>query len=142
VDLACWLAGELPSTVRAVVQPTAGEELQATQRFVVSLGFASGSLATVLYTDEGATGLAKEQIEMHAGGRSGVLHDFKRLELFDGRSRRELRNRGGDKGHRAQFVHLRSRLRDGDEDEAPAPLDTMAITLAALDAARGEEAAA
>ena len=139
VDLACWLAGELPTAVRGVIQPTRAEELQATQRFLVSLGFASGSLATVAYTDEGAAGLPKEYVEVHGGGRSAVLHDFRRLELFNGRSRRELRNRGGDKGHRAQLVHLMARLREGTDDDGPGPLDTMAITLAALAAAGGEQ---
>lgn len=139
VDLACWLAGELPTAVRGVIQPAPAEELQATQRFVVSLGFASGSLATVVYTDEGAAGLPKEYVEVHGGGRSAALHDFRRLELFDGRSRRERRNRGGDKGHRAQFVHLMARLREGTAGEAPDPLDTMAVTLAALAAAGSEQ---
>jgi len=125
--------------VRGVIQPTRAEELQATQRFLVSLGFASGSLATVAYTDEGAAGLPKEYVEVHGGGRSAVLHDFRRLELFNGRSRRELRNRGGDKGHRAQLVHLMARLREGTDDDGPGPLDTMAITLAALAAAGGEQ---
>jgi predicted dehydrogenase/threonine dehydrogenase-like Zn-dependent dehydrogenase len=137
VDLACWLAGALPTSVRALIQPAAGEELQTTQRFVISLGFADGSLATLLYTDGGASGLRKEYVEAHAGGRSAVLDDYRRLELFDGRSRRELRDRRGDKGHGRQFSHLLACARGGSGvDEEPSPLDSMAVTLAALDAGR------
>jgi predicted dehydrogenase len=137
VDLACWLAGATPATVRAVIQPIGGEMFQAAQRFTVSLGFANGSLATILYTDQGASGLAKEYVEAHAGGRSAVLHDFRRLELVDGRSRRELQDRHGDKGHRRQFTDLRRRLGDGTVEERPDPLSSMAVTLAALDAGMG-----
>jgi hypothetical protein len=109
--------------------------LQTAQRFLISLGFADGSLATILYTDQGATGLAKEYIEAHAGGRSGLLHDFRRLELFDGRSRNEVRERRQDKGHRAQFVDLRKSLTEDTSDGQLDPLDSMAVTLAALNSA-------
>ena len=132
VDLACWLVGAVPTTVQATIQPLESETLQTAQRFLISLGFADGSLATVFYTDQGASGLAKEYVEAHAGGRSGVLHDFRRLELVDGRSREEVRERRQDKGHRAQFVHLRKRLGGEVEMEDIDPLESMRITLVAL----------
>jgi predicted dehydrogenase/threonine dehydrogenase-like Zn-dependent dehydrogenase len=132
VDLACWLVGAVPTTVQATIQPLESETLQTAQRFLVSLGFPNGSLATVLYTDQGASGLAKEYVEAHSGGRSGVLHDFRRLELFDGRSREEVRERRQDKGHRAQFVHLRKRLAGEMGMEDLDPLESMRVTLEAL----------
>jgi predicted dehydrogenase/threonine dehydrogenase-like Zn-dependent dehydrogenase len=135
VDLACWLAGAVPTTVQATIQPLESETLQTAQRFVLSLGFADGSLATVLYTDQGASGLAKEYVEAHSGGRSSVLHDFRRLELLDGRSRDEVRERRQDKGHRAQFVHLRKRLGGEVMVDDVDPLKSMEVTLMALRAA-------
>ena len=134
IDLACWLAEAPAVSVLCSMQPLERETLQATQRFVVTLGFSNGSLATLLYTDQGASGLAKEYVEVHAGGRSAVLHDFRRLELFDGRSRREVSDRHRDKGHQRQFIHLTACLRDGVAGDAPDPLASMAVTLAALDA--------
>lgn len=132
VDLACWLVGSLPSNISGSIQPLEHEVLQTTQRFTVSLGFTDGSLASIIYTDQGAAGLAKEYTEAHAGGRSGVLHDLRRLELFDGGSRKEVRVHGQDKGHRAQFAHLRKQL-DGQLEAAELdPLDTMDVTLATL----------
>jgi polar amino acid transport system substrate-binding protein len=136
VDLACWLVGAVPSTAQATIHPLEPEILQTAQRFIVSLGFADGSLATILYTDQGATGLAKEYVEAHAGGRSGVLHDFRRLELFDGRAQDEVRERRQDKGHRAQFVHLRACLASGVTCTQLDSLDSMEVTLAALDSAQ------
>jgi predicted dehydrogenase/threonine dehydrogenase-like Zn-dependent dehydrogenase len=135
VDLACWLVGGAPTTVQATVQPLDGETIQTAQRFTLSFGFADGSLATILYTDQGATALAKEYVEVHAGGRSGVLHDFRHLELLDGRSRNQVRGRRQDKGHRTQFVHLRTRLAEGAASAQLDPLDSMHITLVALDSA-------
>jgi predicted dehydrogenase/threonine dehydrogenase-like Zn-dependent dehydrogenase len=138
VDLACWLVGATPTTVQATIQPLESESIQTAQRFIVSLGFADGSLATVLYTDQGAAGLAKEYVEVHAGGRSGVLHDFRRLELFDGRAHDEVRERRQDKGHRAQFVYLCTCLTEGATDTQLDPLDSMAVTLTALTAAQAD----
>jgi predicted dehydrogenase/threonine dehydrogenase-like Zn-dependent dehydrogenase len=142
VDLACWLIGAAPTSVHATVQPLVSETIQTAQRFVVSLGFADGSLATVIYTDQGASGLSKEHIEAHSGGRSGVLHDFRRLELFDGRSREEVRDRRQDKGHRAQFVHLHTCLVKSVADTALDPLDSMQYTLAALSSAQANHRSA
>jgi predicted dehydrogenase/threonine dehydrogenase-like Zn-dependent dehydrogenase len=132
VDLACWLVGAMPTTVQATIQPLQSETLQTAQRFALSLGFADGSLATILYTDQGASGLTKEYVEAHAGGRSGVLHDFRRLELFDERSREEVRGRRQDKGHRAQFVHLRAGSASGQVLGEPDPLDSMEVVIACL----------
>jgi predicted dehydrogenase/threonine dehydrogenase-like Zn-dependent dehydrogenase len=142
VDFACWLAGEIPTAIQATVRPLEGETASAAGRFVVSLGFGDGSLATILYMDQGASGLAKELVEVHGGGRSGVLDDFRRLELFDGRSRQAVGGRRQDKGHAAQFKDLRTRLAGpGDASGAhPDPLDTMGVTLAALETARGAQA--
>jgi hypothetical protein len=124
--------------VQATIQPLESETPQTAQRFIVSLGFADGSLATVLYTDHGAPGLSKEYLEVHAGGRSAILHDFRRLELYRGRSRTQIKARRQDKGHRAQFVHLRRQLADGSTESRLDPLDSMEVTLAALaDLSRG-----
>ncbi len=143
VDLACWLAGSIPTAVQATVKPLKGEAIPAAGRFAVTLGFGDGSLATILYTDQGAAGLPKEMVEAHAGGRSGLLDDFRSLELYDGRSRQKVGGRRQDKGHAAQFVDLRTRLAAPDEADVngPDPLETMEVTLAALEVARGVESA-
>ncbi|HEX8101851.1 MAG TPA: Gfo/Idh/MocA family oxidoreductase, partial [Solirubrobacteraceae bacterium] len=138
VDLACWVAGALPERVECVMGAGPGQPLAAAQTFAVSLGFADGSVATILYGAGGASGLGKEYVEAHAGGRSAVLDDFKSLELVTGRKRETHKGRGKDKGHRAQFHHLRARIEGRAAPEGPDALDTMAVTLAALAAARGE----
>jgi predicted dehydrogenase/threonine dehydrogenase-like Zn-dependent dehydrogenase len=136
VDLACWLVGELPSSVRGLVQPLPGEGAASAGRFAVSLGFPDGSVATVLYADGNAAGVPKELVEVHGGGRSGLLDDFRRLRLLDGRSESKLGGRRQDKGHAAQFAHLHARLGSprAEVDELD-PLATMEVTLAARESA-------
>ncbi len=135
VDLACWLVGGLPSSVRATVQPAPGESVKSAGRFAVSLGFPEGSVATILYSDGNASAVPKELVEVHGGGRSALLDDFRSLRLFDGRSEKKVGGRRQDKGHAAQFVHLRERLAASPQPDQLDPLATMEVTLAALESA-------
>lgn len=134
VDLACWVVGSPADRVACMVAPQTGETLQTTQRFHISLTWANGSVAGILYGSEGAAGVAKELVEVHSGGRSALLDDFRRLDLYDGRKRSRTRPSRQDKGHRQQIVRLREQLA-GAAGEHLDPLATMAVSLAALDAA-------
>jgi predicted dehydrogenase len=136
VDFACWLMGHLPTQVAATVAD-GSEQLSLAQRFSVTLGFADGSLATILYGSESAPAIGKELVEAHSAGRSAVLDDYRRLELHGDKRRRVIRDRTQDKGHRAQFVALRQAL-GGEQQGGPDPLDTMTVTLRAL-AATGQQ---
>ena len=115
VDFACWFAGVPPERVTTVMRPDLGQPLAAAQSFSLTLDFADGSLATVFYSAGGGRPLDKEYVEVHSGGRSAVLDGYKR-----------------DKGHSAQATHLREVLAGSASPEAPGPLDSMAVTLAAL----------
>jgi polar amino acid transport system substrate-binding protein len=115
IDYACWFADALPSRVTTSMRAAPGQPLAAAQSFNVALEFPDGSLATVFYSAAGGRQLAKEYVEAHSGGESAVLDDFKR-----------------DKGHDAQFVHLREVLAGDADPWHPDALDSMAVTLAAL----------
>lgn len=140
VDFACWFTGALPLDVSASVPPGA-EQLASAQRFAVTLTFAGGSVAVILYGSESAPRFEKELIEAHAAGRSAVLRDFRRLELRGKRSE-VRRSRAQDKGHHQQFVAFRRAVQGADPGEfaghrEPDPIDTMAVTLRALAQAGG-----
>jgi predicted dehydrogenase/threonine dehydrogenase-like Zn-dependent dehydrogenase len=146
VDLACYLAGALPDRVLCSAAPEPDRPLQAAQRFAVTLTFADGSIATINYGDTAASGVPKETVELHGGGVSAVIEDFKKLTVVRGRSRQSPRARAQDKGHQRQFEAMRRHLAgatgNGKPDASgatlllPDPLDTMAATLTALEAAR------
>ena len=123
IDFACWLAGA-PETVHCIVRPEPGEPLSAAQSFQVSLGFGNGSLAVVLYTASGSTRVSKEYVEVHSGGRTAVLDDFRRLTLTDERHRVRRSERSADKGHARQFEHVAAVLA-GTAHDASADLDPL-----------------
>ncbi|MEM2002855.1 MAG: Gfo/Idh/MocA family oxidoreductase, partial [Candidatus Methanomethylicaceae archaeon] len=60
--------------------------------------FEDGSVCHLIYTTTGSPGLSKERIEVHAGGASAVLEDF-RLLTIDTARRVTSRLWRADKGH-------------------------------------------
>jgi polar amino acid transport system substrate-binding protein len=131
VDLACWLVGAPPASVNALLHPLADEALQTAQRFTVSMAFDDGSLATILYSDRGSRRLPKEYVEAHAGGRSALIDDFRRLTLLEEGKGRKVGSRTQDKGHWAQLGALRAAL-DGSASIGLDPLDSMEAVFAAM----------
>ena len=90
----------------------------------------------MVYTADGASELPKEYLEVHSGGRSAVLDDFQRLKILGAGSRTHHGKRK-DKGHAAQFVELHHQLTGRlSESTDVDPLDSMGVTLHALDDAR------
>jgi len=73
---------------------------------VLSLGFADGSVGTVVYTSGGDRSLAKEWFEAFADGRSVVMEDFARTDLYRGGRKRTFKTRGRDKGFAAQMAQF------------------------------------
>ncbi len=136
VDFACWFAGSAAGARQRV--DAAGARDGRSPRRAASPSCSTSAprgRATIVYVADGAASLGKEYVEAHAGGRSATLHDFRSLELHGaGRTRRRS---GGDKGHDAQFTALRRSVAEGGAPGHPDPLDSMAVTFAALKAAMG-----
>lgn len=95
--------------------------------------YADGSVCHLMYATTGSPGLGKERVEVHAGGASAVLEDFRVLDLFDASGkRRRHRLWNADKGHRAMLEAWLRAVREGRPLVPPDELlQTAALTLAA-----------
>jgi predicted dehydrogenase/threonine dehydrogenase-like Zn-dependent dehydrogenase len=133
VDFACWVAGGIPRAVSASIDSRAS--VREAESFSIALTFDGGSLATILYTSGGAGRLGKEYVEAHAGGRSAVLDDFRRVDAYADASRRQHLDAPAGKGHAQEFEALKEELSGAREVEGPDPLATMSVTLAAVESA-------
>jgi predicted dehydrogenase len=134
VDLAVCLSASLVQTVHAVAIPQAGRAHSLLDNLSIHLSLSNGSVATIVYTSIGDTGLPKEYVEVFAGGKVGIIHDFKRVELW-ARGKQHRSHWGKqDKGQRAQMEAWVKGLRDG---AAPIPFEQIVnvhqTCLAALD---------
>ena len=134
VDLARAIAGAPITFVRADAATQSGS---AGDDVTASIGFKDGSLATLIYTGSGDTAVAKERVEVFAGGRAAVLDDFRVLTLAAGGKTVETKSTQ-DKGHTAQLTAFLAAVRG--ERDAPIPEDQLIevsmATIAILDSLR------
>ena len=100
VDLAIELARSQPVSVHAAAQTPPDAGIESADTIAVTIRFASGAVAQILYTGAGSSKMPKERVEVFGAGMSAALEDFRRLELYGGKH--ETIKSGQDKGHAAQ----------------------------------------
>ncbi|HKZ55046.1 MAG TPA: bi-domain-containing oxidoreductase [Anaerolineales bacterium] len=156
VDFLTFLVGALPAKLQASALPDGARYKQ--DNVILQLEFPDGSLGTIAYLANGDRALPKERVEAFGEGKSAVLDDFRRLELFGGDASwqhtpnavsGEKRLGGGrrqtwrsllrqDKGHRAIWQAFAASVVAG--GPPPIPHDELfgvtLATFAALDALR------
>ena len=91
-------------SMSAVSIPVNNATVVADDNVVVTVKWADGSLATLVYTALGHVGLPKERIEIYADGSSMVIDDFKSMELY-GLNEKNIRMKQ-DKGHYQELIEL------------------------------------
>ena len=88
IDLARFLAGSAITTVQATA---AAVTHGGCDDLTVTLGFADGSLATLIYTAQGDSAYSKERFECFAGGTVVTIDNFLSLSVTEnGRTRTDL----------------------------------------------------
>jgi predicted dehydrogenase len=104
VDFCCWLIGSPVVSLDVRCLGGAGAGYIREDNVHVTMGFADGSLATVLYLSNGAKAFPTETVDVSCENRSARLIDFRRLETGHGIRRRAQRLwRGSAKGIDAQI---------------------------------------
>jgi predicted dehydrogenase/threonine dehydrogenase-like Zn-dependent dehydrogenase len=79
IDFITWLCGSLPRHVHAVAVPDP-DGLNDTVS--INLQFANGSIGNVSYFSNGSPEMPKEYIEVYGAGLTGIIRDFKALEVY------------------------------------------------------------
>lgn len=81
IDLATYLIGSLPVRVYSESITRQQEGLGLEDNASIQLRFADGSVATILYSSTGDRSAGKERVEMFGGGMTGILDDFRKVEI-------------------------------------------------------------
>jgi predicted dehydrogenase len=133
VDLLQHLAGAPPQRVFA--ESIAGDtRYRGDDNVVLTLHFADGSVATVVYTAMGDSRIPKEYLEVFGEGRGAILEDFRTLSLTRDGKTRKARSANQDKGFEEEMRRFLSAVRTGGPVPIPfeQSLATTRATLAAL----------
>ncbi|MDD3643687.1 MAG: Gfo/Idh/MocA family oxidoreductase, partial [Candidatus Krumholzibacteria bacterium] len=114
VDLAMFLAGSPPRSLSAHAMEDPAGLLDTLD---VSILFRDGSIAAVSYFANGSKALKKERIEIFSSGKTAVIDDFSRLDVYSSR-RVSRKGMSRDKGHAREVREFLDSVRKG----APAPI--------------------
>ena len=85
--------------------------------FAVQVAFADGSVGQLLYVSTGDPSPGKERLEVHGGGVSAVLDDFRRCRVWRGRRGRKVAGTG--KGHAQELEAVVGSVREGKSAAIP-----------------------
>lgn len=128
IDLLQFFTGSSPTSVFARSIKTRDQSLVLQDNTVITMEFADGSVGSIGYFAEGGKSMPKERCEILGGGRSAVIDNFNRIELYD-RSRKRTRKFAG-KGHSREMTAFIDALIAG---KPAIPMDSqVATTLATM----------
>jgi polar amino acid transport system substrate-binding protein len=114
VDLAMFLAGSLPKSLSAHAMDDPGGLLDTLS---VSILFRDGSIANISYFANGSKALKKERIEVFSSGKTAVVDDFSKLDIYtSGKASKGKLSQ--DKGHAREVGEFLDSIRGGE----PAPI--------------------
>ncbi|MFT6916063.1 MAG: putative dehydrogenase/threonine dehydrogenase-like Zn-dependent dehydrogenase [Motiliproteus sp.] len=114
VDLASALVGANPVRVSAFATAKSHKSPLLNDNLAITMQFDNGSVASILYTADGAKAMPKEYVEVFGGGRSAVINDFKEAQLYAGDTtctKHKLSTQ--DKGQKAMLAAWLDGLKSG-----------------------------
>lgn len=135
-DVFAFLTGSAPIRVQAAALSPASDPGDAQDNLAVTVSYADGSVGTLHYVTQGGGKLPKEWLEVHGGGQSAQLDNYRILRCYSAQHRETFRSKRQDKGQRRQMQAFVESVQTG----GPMPislaclLDTTAVTLAATTA--------
>ena len=118
VDLAQFLAGSLPVKVYAEGLPNSGV-YAPNENLVVTITFANGSVASLVWLANGGKAFVSEEIEAFGGGVGCIIDNFRSLAVTRKGRKKRIWKLNRDVGHNGEFAAFFSAIQKGEE----APVD-------------------
>jgi predicted dehydrogenase/threonine dehydrogenase-like Zn-dependent dehydrogenase len=130
LDVFAFLTGSRPLTVSAAALRPGPATADDRDNVAVTVSYEDGSVGVLLYLTRGGSRVPKEELEVYADGKTAQLHNFARLDVFEGDGRRS-RTARLDKGQQGEMAAFVDAVRSG--GPMPIPVDCLFdTTLATL----------
>jgi predicted dehydrogenase/threonine dehydrogenase-like Zn-dependent dehydrogenase len=118
IDFLTYLVGKSPMEVTTLGLSDNG--IYSEDNVVMNFRFPDGSLGVVSYLANGDRSYPKEYLEVFSGGRIGVLHDWRKLELVhNGRRKVKKHLLRQNKGHKHAWVSFLEALQGDKKPPIP-----------------------
>jgi predicted dehydrogenase/threonine dehydrogenase-like Zn-dependent dehydrogenase len=128
IDFLSWLCGSLPARVQAVAIP---DPNGLNDTVSINLQFVNGSIGSVSYFANGSKELPKEYVEVYGAGLTGLIRDFKEMEVYSVGKCHRSRSLAQDKGQRSMIRAFVASIRNGGPPLIPAE-ELFTVTRAAF----------
>ncbi len=126
VDLLIYLTGSLPVKVFAETLSLPNADPSARDSLAVTLKFMDGSVGTITYVATGDPSFPKEYLEVFAGGKIGILNDFRELSLAGGGKVTRTKSSGQEKGFAQELDAFLAAVRE--KKSPPIPFEELVAT--------------
>jgi predicted dehydrogenase len=134
-DVFAYLVGARPVSVVARSLRPQKLSQDDVENVAVIVTYEDGSVGNLLYLTQGDSKVPKEFIEVYGGGRTGQLHNFESVVIFEGNKRHQAKERGVNKGQQEEMRAFVQALKSSSAMPISADclIDTTLVTLAAAE---------
>ncbi len=106
VDFLIFITGSLPVRVSAERVGYCKKDYLPNDNVVINMRFADGSVGNIAYAADGDRALPRERVEVYCDGKTAVLNDFRKLELYSNGKRKRIGLRDQDMGYHEEMAHF------------------------------------
>jgi polar amino acid transport system substrate-binding protein len=124
IDLLQFFTDSLPARIYAECVGSGNQQLKNDDNLIISIRFRNGSIGTITYAAGGDKALPKERLEIFGGSKAGIIHDFRKGEIFNNNKSKLLKLEG--KGHRQEIEAFLNSIREG--KDSPIPFESIYYT--------------
>jgi predicted dehydrogenase/threonine dehydrogenase-like Zn-dependent dehydrogenase len=124
VDLMQYFTDALPEVVYAQSINSSNKKVKNDDNIAINIKFSNGSVGSIVYVANGDKSLPKERIEIYGGGKVGVIHDFKKGEIYSGNKINQLKVQG--KGHQQEVEAFLNAIKES--KNYPIPFESIYAT--------------
>ena len=114
IDTCLALTGSVPIKVYSESAGHSGGIETTDDRVFITMRHADGSISNVSYQAGGDRAAPTERIEVHGGGRTGIVDSWNKVELWNGNKLTRARV-GNDKGHAEELKAFIRACREGSD---------------------------
>lgn len=111
LDLMQFFTESVPKKIYAASIDYENEMVKNDDNIGVVIHFRNGSIGTLTYVAGGDKSLPKERVEIFGNGKAGIIHDFRKGEIYEGNKRSELKLEG--KGHKQEVELFLAAVKGG-----------------------------